>query len=55
MEEAGIGLVRFVLIGVGFQHWDVAAISITADHVAIRKNSIGKFLYGHLFDIECHL
>ena len=55
MEEAGIELVRFVLIGVGFQHWDAPARSITADHVAIRKNSIGKFFYGRLFDIECHL
>lgn len=54
VEQTGIKVVGFVLMGITFECRDVTAVAIPVDHTAIDKGSVGKFLYGHLLDIGRH-
>lgn len=55
MEEAEIGIVRFVFMGVDVQRRDVTAVAIAVNHTTIDKGIVGKFFHGHLLDIGYRL
>ena len=55
VEQAGIGIVWLVLMGIAFQRWDVAAVSVTVNHAAIGKSSAGLFFHRCLLDIGGYL
>ena len=54
MEKAGIGIVRFVFMGVALQGRNVIVIAIAVDLTAISDGGMGKFSHGCLLHIGCH-
>ena len=43
MEQARIGIVGFVLMGIALQSRDITPVTITVNRTALDKRSLGKF------------
>lgn len=54
MEEARIGIVGFVFMGVAIQGQNVVVIAIAVGLTAIGEGSMSKFFHRCLLDIECY-
>ena len=52
VEQAGIGIVRLVLMGVALQRRDVAAVAVAANYASLGKRGLGEFFDGCPFDIR---
>ena len=51
VQQTGVGIVRFVLMGVAFQCRDVAAVAVAADRASLGKCRSGKFFDGCPLDV----
>ena len=52
--QAGIGIVRFVLMDLAFRSRDITAVAIAVNHTTMGKGSVSKFFHRRLFDISHH-
>lgn len=55
MEQAGIGIIWFVLMGIASQSWDIASVPIAVDDTAWGKCSLGKLFDRRPLDVLCEL
>lgn len=52
VEQAGIGDVRLVLMGVALQRRNVAAVAVAAPRVSLGKRGLGEFLDRCPLDVQ---
>ncbi len=52
VQQAGVGIVRLVFVGVALQRRDVAAVAVTANCASLGKRGLGKLFDGCLLDIR---
>ena len=55
MEQARIGIVGFVLMGIALQSRDITPVTVTVDRTTLDKRSLGKFFDRGPLDILCDL
>lgn len=52
MQQAGVGSVRLVFVGVALQRRDVAAVAVTANGASLGKRRLGKLFDGCPLDVR---